>query len=230
MRRLDYKIALALVGLMLLGSGAKGAIAVDYLQRDHTTAPDQWYLVYGYAGHWIRGATLDGSGMAVPTGDPTPYLTPISEAYSTPLWVDQFSYSLQQLPFEPGTPQVADVWYHLDIAKDLERMTGYTAVKFDLTILFYDVDIVDTEIEVRVDDQGRQTVAAGEIASGTYLTWHVEAGADDLVNIELDLNGTQQTYAAAFFVDNIQFVPEPATMALMGLGGLGMFVLRRRRR
>jgi hypothetical protein len=68
----------------------------------------------------------------------------------------------------------------------------------------------------------------GGIEVGDLIGFGASAAINDLQPNPGDPVGTPQTLAGGSIQTNVQVVPEPATIGLMGIAGLGMYLARRK--
>ena len=213
--------------------GPLSAATVSWIAKDITTQPDEWFTSYG-DNYWFFGSTFDPSSSGpIPTGFPNG--GPSASSSAPPAWVDSFTVQTQTGDVPPPvgggivTPAPLDVLYRLTIGDDLP---GGASIAFDFTILFYDVGYSGSGAVITVDGQEAQLVSQADSNGGAFFTWRIEAEAGEEIVSFLDLvnvPGEDQTFAAAFFVDDITFLPEPATLAIMGLGAITTALFKRRR-
>lgn len=130
------------------------------------------------------------------------------------------------------TPSGQPAGAYWEVGYSLTGLAGYTPFpeqinlvesavwNFDLSIVANAVDPTKSNVAVTITGAGSATgnlVAADidpeEVASNFYLSW----------------NKTGVEYSANYIaIDNLSVVPEPSAALLLGLGGLGLAIRRRR--
>jgi len=70
----------------------------------------------------------------------------------------------------------------------------------------------------------------GGVQIGDFIGFGGSATINDLQPNPGDPIGTPQTFAGGSVDTNVQVIPEPATIGMMGIAGLGMFLARRKAR
>ena len=98
-----------------------------------------------------------------------------------------------------------DTWYHIEVT--VADVTG-TADTFDLRIVKEDLGSGPTEI---VNETGLEFFN----------------DVDTMTRIDIGTWAANGSSGTRFHLDNVQVVPEPATLGLIGLVGLGLIVVRR---
>lgn len=109
-------------------------------------------------------------------------------------------------------------------------LSGEWAMEFSM--LFFDPLFAGTGVQIEIVGSeggiGGADLTQAEVNAGKMLSWDIGADPGETVQVVVSPFG-DQTYAAGFFMDEASFaVPEPATVAFVGLGAL--VLLRRRRK
>jgi len=112
----------------------------------------------------------------------------------------------------------------------------------DFYVMIFDADFAGEKINVYLvgedpaEPNNIQTVSVEKdaVKAGKLLKWRIDAAAGEEVTVYIESIG-DESYAAGFLMDNANVgppptVPEPATLALLGLGAAGLVARRRRRR
>ena len=227
---------LVLAAAVLATASSASAITIWQVMRNpfdpSVTDPT---TLYGNMGHYLTYAPINANGTFNPAGAPNPTGT----WSGNPAWLD-FKATVPT----GGTPQPSyahQVQYTLDF-------TGSHSGTFDLLVLFYDPNFDPTRAagdvvgEVVVNGAHKTDLAAGatnklevtaaEVRAGTMLTFNIEIFKDDPTpgdTEDVQMVISSDSYAAGFFVDNVAFAPEPATLGFLAAGA-GALAARRRRR
>ena len=111
----------------------------------------------------------------------------------------------------------------------------------DFFVMIFDADFAGEKINVYVigedptnpNNAQSVSVEADAVKTGKMLKWKIEAAIAEDVTVYIESIG-DESYAAGFMMDNEAVgtapIPEPATLALLGLGAAGLAAGRRRRR
>ena len=111
----------------------------------------------------------------------------------------------------------------------------------DFYVMIFDAEFAGEQINVYLvgedpadpDNTKSVSVDADTVKAGKLLKWKIDAAAGEDVTVYIESIG-DTSYAAGFLMDNANVgpppVPEPATLALLGLGAAGLAARGRRRR
>jgi hypothetical protein len=113
-------------------------------------------------------------------------------------------------------------------------------------IMKFSVSMDSLSLEFGNDDpsltnQGDEAILTAYLDNVSVGQSHVVMNRDDIMNQTIGISGvvfnqatffydTTRTYGLTEIVDNIQFIPEPATICMLGLGALSLLRSSRRRR
>lgn len=186
---------------------------------------DSWFDTYptpdGQTNNWWWEATWYGPTVS-PTGTS---VMGLSYMFDTTNWAYQSvgtnSEALTELKLQYDVGSFTDA----GVARDL----GVTVSIYESDGTFVGADEVDVDGAAGITLIDSVSTLYGSVAVGTYLT--------DIITLDLSTAGSGElflrfeNYAGTVdkpwtAIDNVQIVPEPATLALLGLGGL---LLRRKR-
>jgi len=227
-------LVLAMASVLLMASGASGITIWQVMQNPFDPSVTDPTTLHGDMGHYLTYSPIGAGGLFDPTGAPHPTGT----WANNPAWLD-FRASVPS----GGTPHPVyanQVQYTLDIAGNHSGM-------FDLLVLFYDPNFDPTRAagdivgEVVVTGTYRTDIVAGasnksevtaaQVRDGVLVTYTIEILKDVPVvgqTEDVKMVISADTYAAGFFLDNIAFAPEPATLSLVAAGLAGLWLRRRR--
>jgi len=234
---------LAMASVLLMASGAS-AITIWELEQslfdpskvDPTTVHGIPPFPGGMGGYYLTYDKIDKvTGLFDPAGAPHATGGPVT---NNPAWLD-FRASI---PAGGAPPPV----YSKQVQYTLS-MTGSHSGKFDLLVLFYNpsfdptraaTDVVGevvvtggNETKIVAGAANKSEVTAGDVRVGVLVRYRIEIPKDvPVVGQTEDVNMviSSDTYAAGFFIDNVAFAPEPASLALMAAGLAGLWLKRRR--
>ena len=100
-------------------------------------------------------------------------------------------------------------------------------VEFDISLYLLDWDSFGrSQTELFLNPASDPYLATG-YHNGVWLTYHVYADPSSSLDLRSLYGGGANAVLSAVTFDNLNYVPEPATLTLLALGGLGL--LRRRR-
>ncbi|HUU92531.1 MAG TPA: PEP-CTERM sorting domain-containing protein [Phycisphaerae bacterium] len=112
----------------------------------------------------------------------------------------------------------------------------------DFYVMIFDAEFAGEKINVYLagedptDPNNIQSASVEKdaVKTGKLLMWKIDAAAGEEVTVYIESIG-DESYAAGFLMDNADVgpaptIPEPATLALLGLGAAGLVARRRRRR
>jgi hypothetical protein len=232
-------LVVAMASVLLMASGASGITIWQVMQNPlpfDPTKVDPTTMLPCSMGYYLTYTPRDPTtNIFDPTGAPHAtgtWTTP------NPTWLDfRASVPSGGAPHPTYSKQVE---YTLDIA---DSHSG----TFDLLVLFYDPNFDPTRAagdivgEVVVTGTYKTDLAAGatnklevtaaEVRAGVMLTYNIEIfpnvptpGETEDVKMVISAD----TYAAGFFIDNVAFAPEPATLSLVAVGLAGLWLKRRR--
>jgi len=228
-------LVLAMASVLLMASGASGITIWQVMQNPYDPSVTDPTILHGDMGHYLTYSPIRTDGTFDPTGAPHPTGT-----WSTPnpTWLD-FRASIPT----GGTPHPVyanQVQYTLDIANSHSGT-------FNLLVLFYDPnfdparaagDIVGEVVvtgtyktDLAAGAANKSEVTAAQVRAGVMVTYTIEILKDVPVVGETEdvkMVISADTYAAGFFIDNVTFAPEPATLSLVAAGLAGLWLKRRR--
>ena len=243
---LKHTIIFAVVAGLVLALAPAAQAAIDYIENFVGTTHGQTLASsgVGWTGHHtpLVGTATTWGGVTTPDGDDWfvrwyigesmsfyastgEYVIPSAERNNTVFTVD---YATQDARGMKIVAKVDGIWYgsetfgtgtgdhgttsggtvtrwEVDVSANAETGTWYKLLK-TLTSRWE----VGTANAAWDDDNPRTGVPAGDITE---------------FGVNFDNVSNNRLYAA----DNFRVIPEPATMALLGLGGIGLLIRRHRR-
>jgi len=226
---------LAMASVLLMASGASAITIWQVMQNPYDPSVTDPTILHGDMGYYLTYSPIAG-GLFAATGAPLP---PSAGTWqNNPAWLDfRASVPSGGAPHPTYSKQVE---YTLDIA---DSHSG----TFDLLVLFYDPkfdptratgDIVGEVVvtgtyktDLAAGASNKSEVTAKEVREGVMVTYTIEILKDVPVIGETEdvkMVISSDTYAAGFFIDNVAFAPEPATLGLVAAGLAGLWLKRRR--
>ncbi|HET6442466.1 MAG TPA: hypothetical protein VFH53_08820, partial [Phycisphaerae bacterium] len=230
-------LVLAMASVLLMASGAS-AITIWELEQslfdpskvDPTTVHGIPPFPGGMGGYYLTYDKFGPGGLFDPTGAPHATGGPVT---NNPTWLD-FRASIPA----GGAPSPV---YSKQVQYTLS-MTGSHSGKFDLLVLFYEPSFDPTraagdvvgevivtggnETKIVKGAANKSEVTAQQVRDGVLVRYRIEIPKDvPVVGQTEDVNMviSSDTYAAGFFIDNVAFAPEPASLALMAAGLAGIW-------
>lgn len=236
MKRSTGTVLLAVASVLLMASGAFGITIWELEQTFLNPSVVDPTTVHGGMGYYLTYAPIDPvTGLFNPLGAPHATGGPLT---NNPAWLD----------FRASIP--AGGAAHPKYSKQVQytlSMTGSHSGTFDLLVLFYHpsfdptraaTDVVgevvvtgSNETKIVTGAANESEVTAADVRVGVLVRYRIEipkdvpvVGATEDVRIVISAD----TYAAGFFIDNVVFTPEPATLSLVAVGLAGVWLKRRR--
>jgi hypothetical protein len=177
----------------------------------------------GLAGWTTWGQVSDGGGFALLEEHPTEALSSIEQVFRFPAGICALSFVYEMTSTPTGPP--AGPWDSFAVwlldPVTFESVVGTNPWNAEFFYYrdsngteYYDPDIVRT-------DGGYVRLDLGAVMD--------QIGDTDLL-IAFDLLGAIDGFTTQVRIDNITLIPEPATLALLALGALGILHRRRRSR
>ena len=237
MRSVYRMVLVGVVATLLMGSVASAATISDVTALPWDPTTGKVLDSYGFSGHFISYSPFNETTGLFETGG-LPEYNVYAPEYNPPELLFAATGTTGGVG-GVGGPGVGCVsTYVLG-----NQLSGGMDWGMTFSVLFFDEGFAGTSVTVELlgtfvgSDYKSHTIFTSDVQGGTLLSWDIVGGYDagtgtsETVNVTITAVG-DCTFAAGFFMDSAYFnvIPEPATMTLMGLGGLGMFVLRRRRR
>jgi hypothetical protein len=228
-------LVVAMASVLLMASGASGITIWELEQSLFNPSVVDPTTVHGGMGYYLTYSPIGAGGLFDPTGAPHATGGPVT---NNPAWLD-FRASV---PAGGAPPPV----YSKQVQYTLS-MTGSHSGTFDLLVLFYDptfdptraaTDVVGevivtggNETKIVAGAANKSEVTAADVRVGVLVRYRIEIPKDvPVVGQTEDVNMviSSDTYAAGFFLDNIAFAPEPATLSLVAAGLAGLWLKRRK--
>ena len=213
---------LAVVALAVPAANAGGIPIVNAGFEDPVLAEDDWtwldtpgWTQVGGDGAGVWNTTLsDFNPVIAPEGENVVYTEnpPANTANGvgqilTQTFAANTDYTL--------TVEVGDSWAYYWSGYSVQLLAGGTVIKEDNNTLWPDYMLWATSTVDYTYDAGH----SGLVGQPLEIR---------LLNLGIDMDQATPSVVGVEF-DDVQLIPEPATMALLGLGGLGLILGRKRR-